>query len=373
MNKAIRVILALATALIAALSVTGASAQDMGPVIRNFYYIAADANGVQQVFQQNVGGDEQARQVTFSEADVITYGASFDGLSIAYISGGQLWLQPIHSEDAEALTPLQGTRFYRSPIYSPDGDYIAVADAGILLVDLATRETRLLIADTALNPAGSNMPDVQIFTPDHFVRGADGSVDKLIVKIGIWEWQTAGILDLNSGALSMLAPQTHTRALAVYGGKVLLYGNSGMAGELSLELVEGFENLNDYTKVVSFADITFDSLFAEQAVEIHPGTVRIFGTALVVPLDKSYAFHFDADLMNGTVSNYTLLTLADDTTTNVVAGELSPDGAIVPLYVNALYSDMGSLYGQVSIIDLATGEALDVELPETVSVLRWQP
>mgnify|MGYP001367540822 CR=1 FL=1 len=373
MNKSIRVILALATALIAALAVTVASAQDTGDVVRTFYYIAADANGVQQIFQHNIGGDEQARQVTFAGEDIITYGAAYDGLSIAYVSGGQLWLQPIHSDDAEALAPLSAEQFFSGPIYSQDGDYIAYADNGIHLVELATRETRLILADVPLNSDGTNMGEMRLYTPDQFVRGADGREDKLIVKVGIWEWQTAGILDLSSGALSVLEPQIHTRALAIYGGKVLLYGNGGIAGEMSLELVEGYENLNDYTKVVSFADITFDSLFAEQAIEIHPGTVRIFGTALVTPMERSYAFFFDADLMNGTVSNYTLLPLTEDTTINVTAGEMSPDGAIVPLYVNAMYTDSGTIYGQVILIDLAGGGVLNIQFPETVSVLRWQP
>lgn len=373
MNKSIRLILTLGTALIAALTVTAAGAQDNGPVVRYFYYIAADANGVEQVFQHNIGGDEQARQVTFSEEDIITYGAAYDGLSIAYISGGYLWLQPMHSEDAEALAHVSAERYFSGPVYSQDSDSIAYADNGVYVLDLASRETRLVLADVPLNAEATNMGEMRLYTPDRFVRGADGREDKLIVKVGIWEWQTAGILDLNSGALSVLEPQTHTRALAVYGGKVLLYGNGGIAGEMSLELVDGYEDLNDYTQVVRFADITSDALFAEQAIEIHPGTVRIFGTALVVPLDKSYAFYFDANLMEQTVSNYTPLALAEDTTISVTAGEMSPDGAIVPLYVNAQYSEAGSLYGQVILIDLAGGGVLNMQLPETVSVLRWQP
>ena len=375
MNRRFRLGIALMTALIVTIAaVTGSSAQDMGSVVRNMFYIAADENSIEQVFTQTIGGDnDAARQVTQSATDVLTYGVASDGLAIAYISDGQLWLQPIHTEEAEALAPITDTQFFSSPVFSTDGQHLAYADGGIWLLDLATRETELVLADVPLAEDASNMSEYRIFDPDHFVLGEDGKAAKLVVRVGIWEWQTPGILDLATGELTMLEPYAHTRALALYGGKALLYGNGGIAGEPALHLADSLDDLNTYEKVVDFADITSTTLFADQAIEIHPGVVRVLGTALVDPETYEGWFMFDADLMAGTVSDVTFMNLANETTTQAVAGEISPDGSIVPVYNDALWTDSGSLYGRVELIDLTTGETLDVELPETVGLVHWRP
>jgi hypothetical protein len=374
MNRRFRLMIALMTALIMTMAVvTGSSAQDMGPVVRHLFYIA-DAGGVQQVFSQTIGGDnDEARQVTQAEADVLTFGVASDGLAIAYISDGQLWLQPIHTEDAEVLAPITDTQFFSSPVFSTDGQHLAYADNGIWLYDLAARETELILPDVPLAEDASNMNEYRIFDPDHFVLGEDGKAAKLVVRIGIWEWQTPGILDLATGELTMLEPYAHTRALALYGDKALLYGNGGIAGDMALHLADSLDDLNTYETVVDFAEITPTTLFADQAVEIHPGVVRVLGTALIAPETGDGWFTFDADLMAGTVSEVKFLNLADETTTHAVAGEMSPDGSIVPVYNDALWTDSGSLYGRVELIDPTTGEALDVELPETVGLLHWRP
>ena len=376
MNRRFRLMIALMTALIMSVAaVMGSSAQDVGPVVRHLFYTAADEGGIQQVFTQTIGGDDDAaRQVTQSAADVLTFGVASDGLAIAYISDGQLWLQPIHTEEAEALAPITDTQFFSSPVFSTDGRHLAYADGGIWLLDLATRETELILADVPLAENGSNMSDYRIYDPDHFVLGEDGKAAKLVVRVGIWEWQTPGILDLASGELTMLEPYLHTRALALYGGKALLYGNGGIAGEMALHLADSLDDLNASETVVDFAEITPATLFVDQAVEIHPGVVRVLGTALTdLATGAGGWFMFDADLMTGTAGEVTFMNLADETTQHAVAGEISPDGSIVPIYNDALWTDSGSLTGRVALIDLATGEALDVELPETIGLLHWRP
>jgi hypothetical protein len=377
MNRIFRLMIALTTALIVTTAaVTSSSAQDMGPVVRNVFYIAADEGGIQQVFTQTIGGDnDEARQVTQAASDVLTFGVASDGLSIAYISDGQLWLQPIHTEEAEALAEISETQFFSSPVFSTDGQHLAYADNGIWLFDLPSREAELILPDVPLAEDGSNMSEYRTYDPDHFVLGADGKAAKLVVRVGIWEWQTPGVVDLATGELTMLEPYAHTRALALYGDKVLLYGNGGIAGEMALHLADSLDDLNTYEKVVDFAEITPTTLFADQAVEIHPGVVRVLGTVLIglETTGEGGWFTFDADLMAGTVSEVEFLNLADETTTHAVAGEISPDGSIVPVYNDATWTESGSLTGHVELIDLTTGEALDVELPETVGLLHWRP
>lgn len=52
---------------------------------------------------------------------------------------------------------------------------------------------------------------------------------------------------------------------------------------------------------------------------------------------------------------------------------LSPDGGVLPVYEDVFWTDMGSVYGRLKLLDVATGEALNIALPDTVGVFRWQP
>lgn len=373
MTHALRHIGVLTAALLSLLAGMVASAQDSGPVTRNLYYLAPDANGVTQVYHYLLGGEDEPRQVTSSDSNVRAFGASHDGLAIAYVAGDQLWLQPIHTEEAEALAPVTDIQFFNSPLFDPDDNSIAYANDGVWLYDLAAREATQLLKDVPLDANGSNMPDFRIYEPAKFVRDADGAISRLIVNVGVWEWQTTGIYDLETGELTLLEGQVHTSALPLYGDKLLLYGNGGVAGEMSLSLVDGTESFDDRRVVVDFADVSSFTLFAEKAIEVHPGTVRIVGTALIPPGESYTAFVFDANLMDDTVSDPIILTLSDDTSVNVVAGAISPDGAIMAVYTNATYTSTGAITGGLTLLDLTTGEAIESGLPDVVSALAWQP
>lgn len=373
MTYAARVIKLLAAALLVLLTAVVAGAQEMEPVTRSLYYLAPDANGVTQLFQYLLGGEDEPRQVTSSENSVRAFGASYDGLAIAYVAGSQLWLQPLPTGEAEALTEVGDIQFFSGPVFDPDGNFIAYANDGVWLYDLTTRETRQLLEDIPLDANGANMADFRLYEPAQFVRDAEGAVSRLIVNVGVWEWQTPGIYDLESGELTLLEGQLYTRALPLYGDKLLLYGNGGVAGEMSLSLVDSTESFDGRRVVVDFADVSSFTLFAEKAVEVHPGTVRIVGTALIPPGDKHTAFVFDANLMEDTVSDPILLTLGEDTSVNVVAGAISPDGAIMAVYTNATFTPTGAITGDLSLIDLTTGETIESGLPNVVSALAWQP
>lgn len=346
-------------------------AQDMGPVQRNTYFLAADASGVQQIFQVVIGSSDAPRQVSSASSDVLTFGVSSDGLSLAYISGGQLWLQPVHTEAAEALAPVAAGQFFSSPVYSPDDEYIAYSDNGAWLLELSTRQTRQLLQDVRMEASDSTPGEFRVYFPERFVRGSDGRAQKLVLRIGVWEWLTTGIYDLETGDLQMLEGMVHNYALPIYGDKALLYGNGGVAGEFALHLAESLEDINKYRKVLDFSDLTDEALFAEQAIEIAPGKVRVFGSVLDV---TRRVFYFDVDLMVGTASDVTFVNLSEDPMENVVAGSLSPDGALLPVYHQALWADSGNVYGEFQMLDLATGQPLEgLSYPQTVSLFAWQP
>lgn len=338
---------------------------------RTGYYLKADANGVQQVYQQLFGGHDEARQISHAASDVLTFGAAYDGLSVAYVSDGQLWLQPIHDEAAEALTKVSATQFFRSPVYSPDGEYIAYADSGLWLLDLSTREARQLLANVEVKADGSNMNEFRLYAPEQFVMGSDGKAAKLIVDVGIWEWNTVGVYDLASGELQVLEGQTHTNLLPLSDGRVLLYGNTAVGGESVLDVADSLDDINSYTEVVKFGSVTSATLFAEQAVEVQPGVVRVFGQSIGAFPDQVKTFILDYDLNTNIVGQVHMTFIQNSSQNPVSLGTLSPDGKFLPIHLDAQYTDAQTPYGNLSLVELGADTVSPIE--GTVGLFRWQP
>jgi hypothetical protein len=368
-----KLLLATIVLVMALLALTIVQAQEAieSPV----YYIAADSNDVQQVYQHLLDGQSEPRVITYAETDVITFGAAHDGLGVAYISDGQLWLQPLHTEEPEALATVSASQVVGSPVFSQDGQYVAYADNGLWLVDLGTRETRQLLADVPLEESASNAGELRVFWPERFVLDEDGTASKLIVDVGVWEWRTSGVYDLASGEFQELEGQLHTSLLPLSDGRVLVYGNTGVGGEGSLHIADSLEDINTYSQVVLFSTLTEGTLFADQAVEIEPGIMRVFGPALTLTPAEVNAlyFYFDFDLAAGTASEVNFVTLAENSeSANTIAGKLSPDGRFIPVYLNALFTDFGSIYGAFKLVDVTTGETSAAEFPDMVGVFHWQ-
>jgi hypothetical protein len=368
-NRSFRVLVALMAALIVSVtSVMGGSAQDMETAAQNIFYLAADENGVQQVFTQLVGGDDAGRQVTTAAANVMTYSIAGDGLGIAYISGGQVWLQSIHSEGAEAVATLAGepTSTYRVA-FSEDGNYVAYSDKGIWLLELATRETEMVLADVPLGGGAPSVDAFRSFKPVEFVRDEEGKETKLVVESMLFEGRTVGVVDLETGELVELEPFLHNQLLVADGGEVLLYGN-GQIGpdEQRVRVASSLDDLNTHEVAAEFNQFPSEGLYAAAAAEISPNVVRVIGTGWVNIAEGQMAtFVFDLDLATRTASGFKFVELP--------ISEMSPDGNIGVVYHNFTYTENAEPSGAVELIDLATGEALDVELPETISAVKWHP
>ncbi len=344
-------------------------AQDAAPRIG--YFLKADANGVQQVYQLSLDGKSEARQVTHATSNVLTFGAAYDGLSVAYISDGQLWLQPIHTEEAQALAPITATQFYHSPVYGPDGQYIAYPDNGVWLLDLGTRQTKQLLADVKLEENAANADKFRLYAPEQFVMDKDGKASKLVVDVGVWEWNTVGVLDLATGKLQELQGQVHTDLLPLSNGKVLLYGNSGLAGEPALHVADSLNDINTYTEAMQFGSVTSATLFAEQAVEIQPGVVRVFGQSIGAFPDQVKTFILDYDFNANVVGQVHMTFIQNSSQNPVNIGTLSPDGQVLPIHLDAQFTDAGSPYGSVNLVELGPDTVKPID--GTVGLFQWQP
>ncbi len=369
MKPIFRTWLVLVTALASLMAVTGAYAQ---AAPRIAYYLAPDASNVRQVYQVSTGTTAtKPRQITHASSDVLAYGAAYDGLSVAYVADQQLWLQPLHTGEAESLTPIQSTDFLDSPVFSQDGQYVAYTDDGIWLYDLGTRQTRQLVANVNLR-VESNVPNagqVRAYSPTEFIPAAKGNPAKLSVGIGLWESVSVGLIDLTSGTAQELVDRRHSGMLPIYGGRALLYGNTPIDGDASLSIVPQLDAIGTSTKVLAFQQVSNTPLYAQRAVVFDKSFVRVLGRVTASPSDN--LFYFDYDLRTGQASSVAVVPLTGRIDASyMILGPLSSDGRLLALYENVT---VDTPRGRIRILDLRTSTLVATSIPEDTSDFQWQP
>jgi hypothetical protein len=347
---------------------------------RLLYYLAADADGIQQVYKHRLPADE-VRQITYADEDVTHFGVAYDSLSVAYLSESQLWLQPLHTEAAEALVNIVATEDLAHPVYSQDGQYIAYTNNGVWLLDLGTRETRQILVNRPLDLPRSHVSELRLYTPRQFVVDEEGKAAQLLVNIHIWEWNTFGVYDLATDTLQEFETEgdvrLHTDLLVLSNGRVLLYGNNMMAGEPALHIADSLDDINAYTRVFDYRSLAEEALFVEQAVELHPGIVRLFGTAITLDAERRpirmQAFTFDYDVVKGSAGEIAFVGEMHDVMASISQGPLSADGVLVPILFNPGFDDKGVLSGEVRLLNLETGAMTEEVLTEAAGGFAWQP
>lgn len=371
MNQSIMKIALILIGILSLVTLT-IRAEDTTSISRIGYYIAPDADGIRQVFQMVLGDQQNTRQITHSGTDVLNYGVAYDALSVAYISEGQLWLQPIHLDEPESLTTIAATEFLRNPVFSPDSQYIAYADDGVWLLDLSTRETRQLLENVPFTAESESVGVLRIYTPIQFIWGTDGRVAQLVVEVGMWEWATAGIVDLTTGELQVIEEITYTDLLPLYGSRVLIYGNNPMNGNPVLRVAVDGNDISTYDEVLEFTGLVDNviTLFADQAIEIAPGTIRVLGTVMSNEPDAG-GFYFDYNLMSGEVLDVSTVTLPISESSAVNYGTLSPEGVLLSMYVDVAWAETGQTFGNLRILDIVTGEEI-FALDGNFSNFQWQ-
>lgn len=354
-------------------------AQEAEPTERILYYLALDGNGIQQVHRHLLYADE-VRQITYANKDVTHFGIAYDGLSVAYLSESQLWLQPFHTKEAEALTAITATDYLDNPVYSPDGRYIAYTDNGIWLMELATREASQLLTNVPINLPGEHVNRIRYYAPRQFIVDPHGKAIQLILGIQIWEWNTVGVYDLTTDTLQEFETERdvrlHTDLLLLSDGRVLLYGNNAYSGEPALHIAQSIDDINTYTKVFDFSSLAETALFAHEAIEIRPGIVRLWGTAFTIAdgqLIDLQIFTFDYDLAAGTAEDISFVKLVNDINETTITGPISADGVLAPILLNVGFSDEGVPNGEARLLNLETGKLTDGGFTQASGSFQWQP
>jgi hypothetical protein len=145
---------------------------------RPLYYLGKDSQGLTQVFRLEHDG-KTTTQLTNELVDVLDYDVSLADGHIAYEVDNQLILVNADGSNRQVLT--EGAtrsiaRGYYNPVFSSDGQILAYNKGGLLLYNLSTGISNLVLEDRPLG--GSLSPE--IYSPDKF--SPDGT--KLLINIG---------------------------------------------------------------------------------------------------------------------------------------------------------------------------------------------
>lgn len=335
------------------------------------YFLSPDASGLWQVWRL-AGGQAQAEQITRAAASVADFAIAPDTGGLAYSSAGQLWLQRFGGEPVSLVTLTSDPAAH--PIFNLDGSQIAYADAGIWLVGAGNGAApRQVFSDPV---PGRATPDAYPFyQPQRFI-----GANTLLVDVGVWEGNTFGLLDLNSGVMRELEPGVHTDALPLDDGRLLLFGNSATSGEFNIQVAP----MNDLSQRETLVDLSAYSpdkpLFVDQAVLIAPNTVRIFGTTFEsAPEYRPLSFWLTLDIAARQVTSVEpgLLALPASTAGQTLPGPATPDGTLLAILLNAENRPDAGAYGlmagTLSLTRFIGGDSrLDVS-PAPAAAFQWGP
>ena len=331
---------------------TGAERVDGITLPVNGYFLAADLNGVVQVWQLPRDGSEPF-SITTAETDVSTYVVAADGRSVVYISDEQLWLQQIPGDDApEMVVELSGD--VRRIDFSPDGQRIAydrlssatnAEDDGIWLLSASDGEIELVL------PNGlEGSPEIAA-PPFYREPQFSPNINGLLVIIAGSETTNYGLYDLSSGELLNIG--AYDAAQWASGGTILAYGNGIGIGDLPPFTEIKRIDLTAPDEATSLTAIAAP-LIIRSISEMNDGTVRIAVTENVLGPSRVRVVATEA-------GGGDLTAVAD--TGFLQSPRLSPDGTYLAGFTNPR--------GSLIVHNLDDGSRLILNSPSSVWDFQW--
>lgn len=204
------------------------------PLPANLYFIAPDANGIDQAWVLPQDGSA-ARQVTQDVDPVVGYGISPDGAQVAYVAGDALITAPVGSDQFTILTPLDLEYSRPQPRWSPDGTQIAYHDGrGVWVIPAAGGTPRLVAQSVPFDENAGNIGEIRFYFDPRW--NADGT--RLLLGIGLWEGAGLGVLDLNSGTITEMLQASVSAGRWTDDGRVLAWSASFGYSEPGLLLLD---------------------------------------------------------------------------------------------------------------------------------------
>lgn len=321
------------------------------PVTANLFFSAPDENGITQIWQ--LGEDGNAPLIlTQATSDIRSYAVGPDGMSVAYDSERKLWLQRLNTglEPLE-LTSLTGEQA-ASPSYRSDALALAYTDqSGIWVVSVDGGEPRALWSNTV---SDTPQAETRVLTRPRYAPNTEALLVDVLYADGV----STGILDTISGELLEL-PVGFTNGEWLYDRRILTFGQRAGQNRSGVQIttLEQFERpeiiLPDIVSVIDAVIIPRVGR-EDLRVIIDPGTadgpspLRVFDfrdvAGLVPVLEQGF----------------------------IEAPKLSPDGRFVAGYTRTRTAADGTLQGQLTLMNLNTGEQVAVADQRFVSNIQWQ-
>ncbi len=323
-------------------------------------YVAPDAGGTPQVWRIAQAGGASVT-LTAEAAPVLRYDLAPGGEWIAYTTSEALIVARAGGGERRALATLQAGTWPARPAWSPDGTRLAYHDGrGLWVVPVdGSSPPRLIVQNT---PFAENVApvDVRVYFDPRW--SADGRL--LLAGIGYWEGTGVGIYDAQSGAELLQSGLPASASAWAGDGRVLTWGwfwGYAVPGLFVLDPAQGAQAvptplLPEGTPVL---DVTADSggvwyVLVTSTPEMGPQYLR----ALAAPaLNGPYA-----PLAGGAGGFASAPTLG----VNIPGGPVLAAGLR-----NMTYDENGRPAGALILIDMRTGQTVQVRTFGPVSEVHW--
>lgn len=312
-------------------------------------FITQDANDIAQVWRLPADGTA-AIPLTAAEANITAYGLAPNGNDLAYVSGGQLWLQN-GDNPSQSIGDL-GRREAYSVTFSPDGTRIALEVrstfedpiGGIWLATADGSQAEQILQN------GPSADAPQYVPPFYFRPQFAPNINALLIAVGGGESLDYAIYDLGSGEQTAIGG--FDEAIWLRDGRILAYGNGVGIGD---------PPPTQAIMVVNPADLSRQELVALpfparvlSMREIEPGKVRvIIGSYQSLPRSLTV---LDLDVATGAMTPFSNGGFVTDPV-------LSPDGNWV--------AGLTHQNGQLTFRNLQTGQQVVLAEPPTLNTFQW--